>query len=195
MDKQAEQLLSKIILKWGIQAQKWQAIEEVGEFLQALNKLNRVKLKDPLKEQGDPAFEKARKVAIESQANKASVVLGKVKQATDAAGFGTTGFLGGILSKVGGTGARNLKGYIDTITANLSFDTLQEMRAASKTGGALGSVSERELELLGASVASLDLSQDSSVLKQSLKDIETHYTNWLNANGYEFENGQVYEIE
>ena len=60
MDKQAEQLLSKIILKWGIQAQKWQAIEEVGEFLQALNKLNRVKLKDPLKEQGDPAFEKAR---------------------------------------------------------------------------------------------------------------------------------------
>jgi hypothetical protein len=38
--------------------------------------------------------------------------------------------------------------YLDQIKANSGFKELQEMREASPTGGALGSISERELELL-----------------------------------------------
>jgi hypothetical protein len=55
-----------------------------------------------------------------------------------------------------GTEARDIRGDIQTLTANQAFQTLQKMRDASKTGGALGQVSERELALLEAAVANLD---------------------------------------
>ena len=54
------------------------------------------------------------------------------------------------------TDAREMKTYVDTLQANLAFDRLQEMRDNSKTGGALGQVSNIELNLLQSSVAALD---------------------------------------
>ena len=47
----------------------------------------------------------------------------------------------------------------DTLLAVSTFATLQDMRAQSKTGAALGSISEKELDLLGAANGSLALSQ------------------------------------
>ena len=54
------------------------------------------------------------------------------------------------------TDAREMKTYVDTLQANLAFDRLQEMRDNSETGGALGQVSNIELNLLQSSVAALD---------------------------------------
>ena len=54
------------------------------------------------------------------------------------------------------TDARALAGKVSTLKSNLSFDRLQKMRDASKTGGALGNVSNIELDLLGSNVAALD---------------------------------------
>lgn len=54
------------------------------------------------------------------------------------------------------TDARALAGKVTTLKSNLSFDRLQKMRDASKTGGALGNVSNIELDLLGSNVAALD---------------------------------------
>ena len=54
------------------------------------------------------------------------------------------------------TDAREMKTYVDTLQANLAFDRLQEMRDNSQTGGALGQVSNIELNLLQSSVAALD---------------------------------------
>ncbi len=53
------------------------------------------------------------------------------------------------------TDARQLSGRVDTLKSALSFDRLQQMRDESKTGGALGNVSNVELGILGSNLAAL----------------------------------------
>ncbi len=68
----------------------------------------------------------------------------------------TTGVSGLIMSLKPGSTAKDMRANLDTLTADAAFTSLQAMRDASPTGGALGQVSERELTLLGAAVRSLD---------------------------------------
>jgi hypothetical protein len=77
------------------------------------------------------------------------------------------------------TDARQLSGRVDTLKSALSFDRLQQMRDQSKTGGALGNVSNVELGLLGANVAALDPA--SGDFAQQLQKVEMSYTNFKNA--------------
>ena len=77
------------------------------------------------------------------------------------------------------TNARQLSGRVDTLKSALSFDRLQQMRDESKTGGALGNVSNVELGLLGANLAALDPA--SGDFAQQLQKVEIHYTNFKNA--------------
>lgn len=105
------------------------------------------------------------------------VVLGKVKEAEGLIGAGTTG-VGSYLSILPGTNARELSTVLGTIKARLGFDQLQQMRAASPTGGALGNVSNRELASLESAVASLDQGLSPKALRENLKQIETSYKNW-----------------
>lgn len=74
-----------------------------------------------------------------------------------------------------GSPAADLKANVDTLLANASFDRLQEMRANSPTGGALGSVTERELELLGATRAALARSQSPEQFKENVERLRSHY--------------------
>jgi len=74
------------------------------------------------------------------------------------------------------TDARDLNGYVETLQANLAFDSLQAMREASKTGGALGNISNIELGLLKAELASLD--PLSSTFKEQVQRVINHYTNF-----------------
>lgn len=76
--------------------------------------------------------------------------------AADNNGWFETGFSGSLLRNVKGTPAYDLAANIKTIDANLAFEALAEMRRNSPTGGALGQVTERELELLRSTVANLD---------------------------------------
>ena len=87
----------------------------------------------------------------------------------------TTGFWGNILGNVPGNQAYNARALADTIGANLAFDQLAAMRAASPTGGALGSVTERELSLLQSSIANLDLAQSADQVLDNLETIENRY--------------------
>jgi hypothetical protein len=75
----------------------------------------------------------------------------------------------------------DLDGAISSIKANVAFDRLQKMRDESKTGGALGNVSNIELGLLESSIASLDSRIDPELLMQNIKRVERHYENLLNA--------------
>ncbi len=119
----------------------------------------------------------ARKQAAQA---KALVVTGKVDEALKIADKAlSTGFAGQILSGVGGTDARNLEATVDTLKANLSFSELQAMREASPSGGALGSIAVRELDLLGSTISSLDISQSADQLKRNLENVKKHYQNWL----------------
>ena len=75
----------------------------------------------------------------------------------------------------------DLEGAISTIKANVAFDRLQKMRDESKTGGALGNVSNIELSLLESSIASLDSNLSPELLRQNIEAVEMHYQNILNA--------------
>jgi hypothetical protein len=64
------------------------------------------------------------------------------------------------------------------VQANIGFQELAAMRAASPTGGALGQVAVRELEFLQASLGSLDSAQSPDELKKNLKQVKVHFNNW-----------------
>ena len=94
----------------------------------------------------------------------------------------TTGI--GSLSKViPGTPARNFNAELDTLKANIAFNELTEMRAASKTGGALGAVSNIELGLLQSTLGALDSGQSPENLKQQLQKVRDSLDRWESAKG------------
>lgn len=96
----------------------------------------------------------------------------RVDKAISRIGFSTTGLGADTLAGLGGTEARGLKGDLDQIKANLAFDRLTAMRNESKTGGALGNVSDRELALLSASAGSLDQGMKAADLRANLDQIK-----------------------
>lgn len=97
----------------------------------------------------------------------------------DNAGWGETGLTGSVMRPVPGTAAYNLAAAIQTIEANAAFDALQAMREASPTGGALGQVTERELDLLKSSVANLDPNQSQPDFIRQIGIAKGHYLDML----------------
>lgn len=87
---------------------------------------------------------------------------------------GSTGW-GGLLTGVPTSDAKRMSNILATIKANIGFDKLSEMRAASKTGAALGPVSDFENELLQATLGSLDQTQDARDLVRNLRRVKRIY--------------------
>ncbi len=79
------------------------------------------------------------------------------------------------------TSARELAGKISTLQSTLAFDRLQKMRDESKTGGALGQVSNIELQLLQNSLTALDPIVGEEAFEQQLQKVEKHYNNFRKA--------------
>jgi len=67
---------------------------------------------------------------------------------------------------------RDMEGLLKTLKANLGFDQLQAMRDASPTGGALGQVSEKELDFLQSAAGALDIGMSKENLINSLAEIK-----------------------
>lgn len=110
----------------------------------------------------------------------AGVVLGnidKIRKRMEESILPTTGIFGQALRNVGGTAALDVKKLIEPIQASIGFDRLQRMRDASPTGGALGQVSERELDLLMSTLSNLDQAQSGPQFLQALSQVETRYAN------------------
>ena len=99
--------------------------------------------------------------------------------------FWTTGFLGGLLSGVGGTAARDVAGLVQSVKANVSIDRLQAMRAANKTGGALGNVSDKDMAKMESALGTLDQSQSSPQFIDNLSRVKNVYLDivWGAGNG------------
>lgn len=110
--------------------------------------------------------------------SQANTVLEKVAEAERLAGKTTTGYVGSKLGQIAGSDAYNLRQTADTIKANLSFEVLRAMKAASPTGGALGAISQRELDLLGNTIASIDPNQSEAQLRANLAKVKKHMTAW-----------------
>lgn len=110
-----------------------------------------------------------------------NTVLTSIDEAIGQISSTNTGFAGNLTRQVGGTPAYNLNRTIDTIKSNIGFQALQAMREASPTGGALGQVAVQELNMLQATLGSLDIGQSATQLKANLTKIKTHFNN-LKAN-------------
>lgn len=120
------------------------------------------------------------KKAQEQVLAKSQIVLDKLTRAEqlleDAGMFSpVVGFGAGAMANIGGSSAADMKATVDTIEANMAFDALAEMRAASPTGGALGSITERELALLGSTLASLRTDQSPEQFAQNLTQLRQIY--------------------
>lgn len=95
-------------------------------------------------------------------------VLSSIDTALKQGNAWTTGFIGNIGSHIAGTPAHDLSKTLIAIQSNLGFETLQQMRDNSPTGGALGQVTERELELLQSTWGSLAQSQSPGQFRENL---------------------------
>lgn len=94
----------------------------------------------------------------------------------------TTGY-GSLLSYLPATDATNFAAELDTLKANIAFSELTAMREASKTGGALGSVSDKEMGLLTSALGALNAKQSPANFLQQLQKIEDSITRWNTAVG------------
>lgn len=79
--------------------------------------------------------------------------------------------------------ALNFAAELDTLKASIAFNELTEMREASKTGGALGSIAVRELELLQNALGGLDQRQREEDILENLNKIEDVVKRWAEAKG------------
>jgi hypothetical protein len=111
----------------------------------------------------------------------------RVLSIIDTSGGAFTTGLGGILAaNVPGTPAHDASKLLDTIKANTSFEALQAMRNSSPTGGALGSITPRELDLLQATKGNLEQSQTEDQLRfnlNRLRDVVNEIVNGPSATG------------
>lgn len=84
---------------------------------------------------------------------------------------------GGVLAA--GRSAVTAQKTIDTIKANIGFDRLTQMRKESPTGGALGTITEKELAFLQSVLGSLDPNQDKKILLENIDRVEETYKSIL----------------
>lgn len=109
-----------------------------------------------------------------------------------------TGILGKAFEGLPATARTDASALQTTISANIGFDRLQQMRDASKTGGALGAISEREMTQLSSVLGSLDLNQSDEQLLDNLERLDRLYTDIIkkanvypNAGEFGFGNGKA----
>ena len=128
----------------------------------------RAKESGKLKAERQAAFPK-RRAALEKINVATDRLIDDIDSAIGQVNASTAGPGGAVLGVFPGTSARDLQANLDTIVANVGFEALNAMREASKTGGALGNVTEKELDFLQATLASLKTGQSPSQLIANLK--------------------------
>ncbi len=107
-------------------------------------------------------------------------VISDIRNTMAGATLPTTGAIGAGLSSIGGTAAGDVRANVDTLKAAASFSALQAMRDASKTGAALGAVSDTEIRLLSAELANLEQSQSQEQFLRNLDRFERVYNEIVN---------------
>jgi len=89
------------------------------------------------------------------------------------------GLKGIAASQFPGTKRVDAENLSETIKANIGFDRLQQMREASPTGGALGQVSNQELNTLQSVLGNLSFAQSEEQLVRNLNRLKDIYSRIL----------------
>lgn len=129
-----------------------------------------------LEQTGELAGEASQALSrYQAAARNASIVATQIAEADALAQDGGVG-VGSLFTWVPGSVPADLAATIETIGANIGFDRLQEMRENSPTGGALGNVTERELQALRSVYGSLAQSQSRAQFRTNLARVRDQYT-------------------
>lgn len=154
---------------------------------------------------GGPAAQEQEKAAAAAQGRQshetraAGVVLediGRIKKRIENSVLPVTGFFGSLIKEIPGTNAYDVSALTQTARANIGFDRLQQMREESPTGGALGQVSNLEINTLQAVLGNLDQAQSEKQFLENLNRLEKIYKRIMdkaaaypNAEKYGFSGG------
>jgi hypothetical protein len=106
--------------------------------------------------------------ALTSIIGQAENISGVATEAVRQVGAGTTGFFSPI-KWIGGTTAADLAGNLETIKSDAFVANITEMRQNSPTGGAVGNVSDKDLEMLQSLQTSFRQNLKPTTLKKNLK--------------------------
>ncbi|MBP6228535.1 MAG: hypothetical protein KA472_11435 [Pseudomonadales bacterium] len=123
---------------------------------------------------GGPAdikFTEAKQTALarlESATSSMEQLQKQIHEVRTHAGLSGNYGLTGVLPNIPGTAAADAWQLINRLKASGSFATLQAMREASKTGGALGNVSNQENKKLEDAFAALDPKQSEEQTRRQL---------------------------
>lgn len=131
------------------------------------------------RERGERA-ERVRRETTQQMGGTVIRAIDDIQQTMRTATFPTTGYFGQQLSTLGGSAANNIRTDIETIRSNIGFDQLNQMRQASPTGAALGSITERELNFLQSVLGSLDQSQTEAQFLRNLRRLRETYIEIIN---------------
>ena len=120
------------------------------------------------------------KARITTSEKSQDIVLNSISKAKELFNDSTwyepvTGVGGAVMEWIPGSSRNDLLQRLKPIRSNISFDRLQRMRAESPTGGALGNVSNYEVDMLASVMGSLEMSQSKEQLLDTLNEIEFWY--------------------
>jgi hypothetical protein len=144
------------------------ARREIAQFAASLKEAANAELLTPKEKQKREAAYPQATSAINSFETKADSFVKDIEKLRDSPGLSEiTGFAAGRLPGLTANG-RAAQALYDKIVAKGGFQALQDLRDASKTGGALGNVSNQEGKQLTASFAAIDRRQDAKDVKAAL---------------------------
>lgn len=162
-----------------IERERLDISRQTAGMQQQLNEMKLTEMKDDAAER-DVAKAKATD-ADDLAAYKLTKAIAEMSRvaldADDNGGFLETGASGQFSRAVlpSGTAGYDLAGDLKTLNADFAFSALQAMRDASKTGGALGAITERELDLLQSSVGNLDPNLSHETFLSNIKKTRQAY--------------------
>jgi hypothetical protein len=106
--------------------------------------------------------------ALTSIIGQAENISGVAQEAGRQVGVGTAGFFSP-LKWIGGTTAADLAGNLETIKSDAFVANITEMRKNSPTGGAVGNVSDKDLDMLQSLQTSFRQNLKPTTLRANLK--------------------------
>jgi hypothetical protein len=111
--------------------------------------------------------------ALKGHQNKTAQFIKDLEELRDHPGLDSvTGFAAGRAPGLTDAGRAAVAKY-DKVVAKGGFQALQDMRDMSKTGGALGNVSDKENQQLKASFAAIDRKQNAKDVRAAIDDLIT----------------------
>jgi hypothetical protein len=111
--------------------------------------------------------------SLRSYQSKSALFIKDLEALRDSEGLDSiTGFVAGRAPGVSGPGRAAVALY-DKVVAKGGFQVLQDMRDMSKTGGALGNISDRENTQLKAAFAAIDRKQNADDVRLAIDNLIT----------------------